>query len=163
MDVLTALLLAAPDPFWTDDNDPSGWLRTEAAAAAIALSESPQDAIAVALNATTSTDKAATLTPAMLRIVLNIPLLAFLPDIFSEFIPSSLATDLSPHDLRISDLVNHISSSFVINWWPRARPNLAHTLRLLLFFALLTNAQSARETSNDDRSAPGHITLEEME
>src|SRR5258705_11782135 len=141
MDGLTAFSPAALDPFWTDDNDTCDWLRTEAAAAAIALSESPQDAIAVALNATTSTDKAATLTPAMLRIVLNISLLAFLPDIFSEFMPSSLATDLSPLDLQICDSVNHISCSiscsFVINQRPRARPNLAHTLRLLLFFLYL--------------------------
>ena len=163
MDLLTALSLAAADPFWTDDCDTCDWFRTEAAAAAIALSESPQDAIAVALNATTSTDKAATLTPAMLRIVLNIPLLAFLPDIFSEFMPSSFATDLSPLDLRISDLVNLISSSFVINWGPRARPNLAHTLRLLLFFALLTTAQIARGTSNGSCAASGHQAFEGME
>jgi hypothetical protein len=64
-----------------------------------------------------------------------------------------LATDLSPLDLRISDFVTHISSSFVINWWALARPNLAHTLRLLLFFALLTNAQIAPETSNENCAA----------
>ena len=163
MDLLTALSLAAADPFWTDDCDTCDWFRTEAAAAAIALSESPQDAIAVALNATTNTDKAATLTAAMLWIVLNIPMLPFLSAIFRQFMPSSFATDLSPPHLRISDLVNHISSSFVINRWARARPNLAHTLRLLLFFALLANAQIARGTSNGSCAASGHKAFEGME
>jgi hypothetical protein len=65
MDVSTALSLAAARSFWTDDSDTCDWLRTEGAAAAIALSESPHCAIAVALNVTTSTDKAATLTPVM--------------------------------------------------------------------------------------------------
>jgi hypothetical protein len=96
MDVLTALSLAAADPFWTDDCDSCDWFRTEAAAA-IAVSEAPHCAIAVALNATTSTDKAATLTAATPRIVLTILLLPFLPDIFSEFMPSSFAAYLSPH------------------------------------------------------------------
>ena len=162
MDVLAALSLAAADSSWTDDCKTCDWLRTEAAVAAIALSESPHCAIAVVLNATTNTDKAATLTPAMLWIVLNISI-PFLPAIFRQFMPSSWATDLSPLDLRICDLVNLISSSFVINWGPRARPNLAHTLRLLLFFALLTNAQIARETSNDNRAASGHKAFEGME
>jgi len=107
MDVLTPLSLAVADPFWTDDCDVGDWLRTEAAAADIALSESPQDAIAVALNATTSTDKATTLTPAMLWIVLNILMLLFLSAIFRQFMPSSFATVLSPPHLRICDLVNH--------------------------------------------------------
>src|SRR5437870_6125326 len=156
MDGLTAFSLAAPDPFWTDDCDTCDWPRTEAAAAAIALSESPQDAIAVALNATTNTDKAATLTAAMLWIVLNIPMLPFLSAIFRQFMPSSFAADLSPPHLRISDLVTLISSSFAINRWARARPNLAHTLRLLLFFALLTNAQIARKTSNGIFDASGY-------
>jgi len=92
MDVLTALSLAAAEPFWTDDCDTFDWLRTEAAAAAIALSESPQDAIAVALNAITTTDKAATLTNVMLWMVLNIPVLPFLPAIFPQFMSSSFAT-----------------------------------------------------------------------
>jgi hypothetical protein len=96
--VLSALSLAAADPFWTDDCDTCDWLRTEAAAAAIALSESPQDAIAVALKATTSTEKAATLTPAILWIVLNIPMLPFLSAIFLQFMLTSFATDpLPPH------------------------------------------------------------------
>src|ERR1700704_2940751 len=111
MDLLTAFSLAAPEPFWTDDCETCDWFRTEAAAAAIALSESPQDAIAVALNATTNTDKAATLTAAMLWIVLNIPI-PFLLAIFGQFMPSFIATDLSPLGLGISDLVNLISSSF---------------------------------------------------
>ena len=64
--MLAALSLAAAEPPRTDNCDTFDWLRTEAAAAAIALNESPQDAIAVALNATTNTDKAATLTPAIL-------------------------------------------------------------------------------------------------
>ncbi len=58
MDVLTALSLAAAAPFCTDDCDTCDWLRMEAAAAAIALSESPHDAIALTLNPTTSTNKA---------------------------------------------------------------------------------------------------------
>jgi hypothetical protein len=107
MDVLTALSLAAADPLLTDNCDAGDWLRTEAAAAAIALSESPQDAIAVALNATTNTDKAATLTPAILWIVVNIWMVPFLSAIFRQFMPSSFATVLSPPHLRICDLVNH--------------------------------------------------------
>ena len=94
MDVLTALSLAAADPFLTDNCDAGDWLLTEAAAAAIALSESPQDAIAVALKATTSTDKTATLTPAMLWIILNILMLPFLSAIFLQFMLTSFATDL---------------------------------------------------------------------
>jgi hypothetical protein len=163
MDVLTALSLTVADSFWTDDCDTCDWLRTEAAAADIALSESPQDAIAVAPNATTSTDKAATLTPALLWIVLNILMLPFLSAIFRQFMPSSFATELSPPHLRICDLVNHISYSFVINRRPHARPNLAHTLRLLLFFALLTNAQIAPENSNATWTASGHDAFEGME
>jgi len=93
MDVLTALSLAAAGSFCTDNRDAGDWLRTEAAAAAIALSESPQDAIAVALKATTNTDKTATLTPAMLWIVLNIPMLPFLSAIFIQFMLTSFATD----------------------------------------------------------------------
>jgi len=104
---LTTLSLAAADPFWIDNWDAGDWLRIEAAAAAIALSESPQDAIAVALKATTTTDKAAILTPAMLWIVLNILMLLFLSAIFRQFMPSSFATVLSPPHLRICDLVNH--------------------------------------------------------
>ena len=45
----------------------------------------------------------------------------------------------------------------------RARPRLARTLRLLLFFALFTNAQIAPETSNDNRAASGHEAFEGME
>src|SRR5438552_70633 len=43
----------------------------------------------------------------------------------------------------------------------RARPRLARSLRVLLFFALHTNAQSAQETSNADRATFGHNALEE--
>jgi hypothetical protein len=93
MDGLTVLSLAAADPFWIDNWDAGDWLRTEAAAAAIALSESPQDAIAVALKATTTTDKAAILTPAMLWIILNIPMPPFLSAIFLKFMLTSFATD----------------------------------------------------------------------
>ncbi len=92
MDGLTAFSLAAPDPFWTDDCDTCDWPRTEPAAAAIAVSEAPHWAIAVALNAITTTDKAATLTNVMLWMVLNIPVLPFLPAIFPQFMSSSFAT-----------------------------------------------------------------------
>jgi hypothetical protein len=138
MDVLTALSLTVADSFWTDDCDTCDWLRTEAAAADIALSESPQDAIAVAPNATTSTDKATILTPAMLWIVLNIPMLPFLPDIFSEFMPSSFAADLSPH-LWICDLVNNI---FLLPDQSLAVRALAHAPWLLLFFLYLLVRES---------------------
>ena len=94
MDTLTALSLAAADLFCTADSDTFDWLRTDAALAAIAVSEAPHCAIALALNITTSTDKAATLTPVMLWIVFNIPML-----------PIAI--------LRTCDLVNHISSSSV--------------------------------------------------
>src|SRR4030095_2836671 len=98
MDGLSALSLAAADPFGIDNCDAGDWLRTEAAAAAIALNESPQDAIAVALKATTTTDKAAILTPAMLWIILNIPMPPFLSAIFLKFMLTSFATDsLPPH------------------------------------------------------------------
>src|SRR5258705_6941697 len=96
MDALTALSLAAADLSGTADSDTCNWLRTDAALAAIAVSEAPHCAIAVALNATTSTDKAATLTPVMLWIAFNIPMLPILPAI-----------------LQTCDLVNHISSSSV--------------------------------------------------
>ena len=82
MDAFAALSLSAADSFGTDNCDTCDWLRMEVAAAANALSESPHCAIAVALNATTNTNKAATLTAAMLWIVLNIPMLPFLPAIF---------------------------------------------------------------------------------
>jgi hypothetical protein len=150
--VLTALSLSAANPFWTEDCDTCDWLRTAAAAVTIALSEAPHWAVAVMLKATISTDKAAILTPGMVWIVLNIPIPLLFAK-FRQFMSSSFATDISSHDLRFSDLVNLISSSFVIEWWPRPRPNLAHARRLLLFFALLTNAQNpnaqiARGTSN---------------
>jgi hypothetical protein len=91
MDGLTASL-AATDPFWIDW-DAGDWLRTEAAAAANALSESPQDAMAVALKATTTIDKAAILAPALLWIILNIPMPPFLSAIFLKFMLTSFATD----------------------------------------------------------------------
>ena len=69
--MLTALSLAVADSavkdaiaanlFRFDECGNCDWLRTEAADATIALSESPHCAFAVALNATISTDKAATL------------------------------------------------------------------------------------------------------
>jgi hypothetical protein len=90
MDGLTAFSLAAPDPFWTDDNDPSDWLRTEAAAAAIALSESPQDAIAVALHVASSTVRTAIRIAAVCRIALNNAIRLFLSDIVGDLWPSVL-------------------------------------------------------------------------
>ena len=45
----------------------------------------------------------------------------------------------------------------------RARQDLAHTLRLRLFFSLITNAQIERKSSNDNRAGSdyeafkGHI------
>ena len=57
------------------------------------MSESPQDAIAVALKATTITAKAAILTPAMVWIILNIPIPPFLSAIFLKFMLTSFATD----------------------------------------------------------------------
>jgi hypothetical protein len=92
MDGLTASLEAA-DPFWIDNWDAGDWLRTEAAAAANALSESPQDAMAVALKATTTIDKAAILATALLWIILNIPMPPFLSAIFLKFMLTSFATD----------------------------------------------------------------------
>jgi hypothetical protein len=121
------------------------------------------------LKATISTDKAAILTPGMVWIVLNIPIPLLFAK-FRQFMSSSFATDISSHDLRFSDLVNLISSSFVIEWWACARPNLAHALRLLLFFALLTNAQiallmrkSRGGTSNGSCAASDHKAFEGME
>ena len=105
MDVLTPLSLAVAEPLLTDNCDAVDWLRTEAAAAAIALSESPQDAIAVALKATTNTDKTATLTPAMLWIILNTSILSFFSAIVLQFMLTSFATDPSPPQLRTSGLL----------------------------------------------------------
>ncbi len=160
MEVLTALSLAATDPFWTNDCEVCDWPRAEAAAAAIALSDAPHCAVAVALNAINSTDRAASLTNVMLSIILTILLLPLLLAIFL-FIPFLLRDE-------ICDLVNQISPSSdqlvaVVVTCMLARPRLARMLRLLLFFALLTNAQIAQETSNDNRAASGHEAFARME
>ena len=93
MEVLTALSLAATDPFWTDDCEACDWFRAEAAAAAIALSDAPHWAVAVALNTINSTDRAATLTNVMLWMILTILLLPLLPAIFL-FIPFLLRDEI---------------------------------------------------------------------
>lgn len=110
MDVLTAASLAAKGLDWPDDGDACDWLRTEAAAAAIAVKEAPHWAIAVALNATTSTDRAAILTSVTLWIVPNTPI-CLLPAIFPQFMPSCFATLVSPLDSQFTDLVNLIFTS----------------------------------------------------
>src|SRR5215510_8279648 len=107
MDLLAALSLAADsaaaDSFRIDDSDTCDLLRTETADAAIALSESPHCAFAVALNETTSTAKAATLTTELVWIVFNIPMLHLLSAIFCQFMSSSFATNFSPLHLRTCD------------------------------------------------------------
>src|SRR2546426_8998615 len=75
-----------------DDCDTCDWFRMEVAAVAIAVSEAPHWAIAVALKAINSTDRAATLTNVMLWIILTILLLPLLPAIFL-FIPFLLRDD----------------------------------------------------------------------
>src|SRR6266404_2912239 len=126
MEVLTALSLAATDPFWTNDCEVCDWPRAEAAAAAIALSDAPHCAVAVALNAINSTDRAASLTNVMLSIILTILLLPLLLAIFL-FIPFLLRDE-------ICDLVNQISPSSdqlvaVVVTCMLARPRLARMLR----------------------------------
>src|SRR5207253_10752044 len=80
---------------------------------------------------------------------------------------------LSQTHLRISDFVNHISSSFVINRWARARPNLAHTCDCCysLLYLLMRKSRGKplmeaaphqvtrllREWSDGDQSALEHL------
>ena len=141
MDVLTALSLAAAGSFCTDNRDAGDWLRTEAAAVAIALNESPQDAIAVALKATTSNDKTATLTPTALCIILNILRRSFLSAIFFKFMLASLATDNSPPHLRPSLGFSVTSRRPALSQLWRARRDCCY------FFPLLANAQIDHENS----------------
>jgi hypothetical protein len=62
----------------------------------MALSESPHWAFAVALNATISTANAATLTPLIRWIILDIPTPLSLSAKFCRFMSSSFATSFSP-------------------------------------------------------------------
>jgi len=107
MDGLAALSLAVADSAATDlsvadscrfdDCGTCDWLRTEAADDAIAVSESPHCALAVALNATTSTAKAATLSPERLWIALSIPMLLFFSATFCRFMNILLCDEFFDH------------------------------------------------------------------
>ncbi len=172
MDVLTAASLAAKGLDWPDDADACDGLRTEAAAAAIAVKEAPHWAIAVALNATTSTDRAAILTSVTLWIVPNTPI-CLLPAIFPQFIPSCFTTLVSPLNLQFTDLLNLIFTSSVsieAAHWVKSGSHAATAvilayllMRKALGKPLMTIAPEnvtvlLRKWSEGDESALDHLT-----